>query len=528
MLNYIIRRLLLMIPTIFGITFMVFMLIALSPGGLTAGVQVSQGDAQDPEQGGAAVVEAYLEDRYGLGQPAAVQYLRWLSRISPLKFGVREQWGKGSERLASPRPLRTPEVLEAGWLPVEFDLESPPSAEALVRAELTEIDPQALSSLDETALRAAYEHAKTGYANARGRFIRLGKRIEIVAVNYAEEAGLERAVVSDSEVRFPRLVDAGFDTDNPHAEELIGLGEQLASAYALAKFARERELEVFMERPYPNIGVGVDGLWLGPPDLGKSFTRGESVTSLIARSLPVTLLINVIVIPIVYLVAVPSGVLAAVKKDTLIDRAIGVLYVALWSLPRVGVAVVALGFLSRESQMARFGLPRLPTGGLHSPGAEDMLFLPSFTEEGFQLGWLGDSMVHLILPVACTVYTGFAILSKQARAAMLENFNADFVRTARAKGVPNNDVVFRHVFRNSLLPLITMFVSIFPALLAGSIVIEQIFTIEGMGKLGIDAIYRRDREVLLGVTLIVTIVNLLALLLADILYALADPRVSYD
>jgi peptide/nickel transport system permease protein len=134
----------------------------------------------------------------------------------------------------------------------------------------------------------------------------------------------------------------------------------------------------------------------------------------------------------------------------------------------------------------------------------------------------------MVLPVACLVYTGFAILSKQTRAAMLENFNADYVRTAKAKGVSRKDVVFRHVFRNSLLPIITMFVSIFPAMLGGSVVIERIFSVPGMGNLIIDAINLRDRELLLANALIVGLVNMLALLLADILYALADPRISYD
>lgn len=111
---------------------------------------------------------------------------------------------------------------------------------------------------------------------------------------------------------------------------------------------------------------------------------------------------------------------------------------------------------------------------------------------------------------------------------MLDNFNADYVRTAKAKGVSGKDIVLRHVFRNSLLPLITMFVSVFPAMLGGSVVVERIFSVPGMGSLIIEAIFLRDREVLLANALIVGLINMLALLLADILYALADPRISYN
>jgi peptide/nickel transport system permease protein len=125
------------------------------------------------------------------------------------------------------------------------------------------------------------------------------------------------------------------------------------------------------------------------------------------------------------------------------------------------------------------------------------------------------------------VYAGFAVLSRQTRAAMLDNFNADYVRTAKAKGVPRRDIVLRHVFRNSLLPLITMFVSIFPAMLSGSVVVEKIFSVPGMGSLMLEAISLHDAEIMLANTVMIGCVSLLALLLADILYAIADPRVSY-
>jgi peptide/nickel transport system permease protein len=126
------------------------------------------------------------------------------------------------------------------------------------------------------------------------------------------------------------------------------------------------------------------------------------------------------------------------------------------------------------------------------------------------------------------VYGGFAILAKQTRAAMLDNYSADYVRTAIAKGVPRSTVAIRHVFRNSLLPIITMFVTIFPAMLGGAVIVERIFTVPGMGSLLLEAISNRDRELILANTLMVAGVNLLALLLADLLYAVADPRVTYE
>jgi ABC-type dipeptide/oligopeptide/nickel transport system permease component len=114
------------------------------------------------------------------------------------------------------------------------------------------------------------------------------------------------------------------------------------------------------------------------------------------------------------------------------------------------------------------------------------------------------------------------------RASMLENLAADFVRTARAKGVSDHAVLFRHVLRNSILPLITVAAGILPGLLGGSLIVEKIFSINGMGNLMIDAIYMRDRELVLSVTFVISIISTMSLLLADICYALADPRVSYE
>jgi peptide/nickel transport system permease protein len=143
-------------------------------------------------------------------------------------------------------------------------------------------------------------------------------------------------------------------------------------------------------------------------------------------------------------------------------------------------------------------------------------------------GFLFDRIWHLVLPVVCLSYGGFAGLAKLTRTAVLENLLSDYARTARAKGLAESAVLWRHVFRNSLLPLITVAASLLPSLLAGSVIVESIFSIEGMGKLAVEAVQTRDRELVLSITLIGGLLTLLGYLLADFLYALADPRVSYE
>lgn len=268
-------------------------------------------------------------------------------------------------------------------------------------------------------------------------------------------------------------------------------------------------------------GLGAFGL--KAPDLGTSFSRHRPVTTLILEALPITLLLNALSIPVVYTIGILSGIITARYRGQLIDVTTGGFFLALWSVPVIWAGVMLIGLLANQQYMQLF-----PTSGLHDMRADVMPFLPAWNDAGFQRGWLLDTLWHLVLPVVCLSYTGFAFLSKLARGSLLENLNADFVRTARAKGVSERDVLFRHAFRNSLLALITVAAGILPAMLGGSIIVETIFSLPGMGRLGVDAVWERDRELLLGVTLIIGLVGLLSELIRDICYAIADPRVSYE
>jgi peptide/nickel transport system permease protein len=125
-------------------------------------------------------------------------------------------------------------------------------------------------------------------------------------------------------------------------------------------------------------------------------------------------------------------------------------------------------------------------------------------------------------------YTGFAYLTKQVRAGMLDNLRADYVRTARAKGLSNAAVIFRHAFRNSIIPVITIMATLLPAMLGGSVIIESIFSVPGMGLLAFEAVTTRDYNVVMAVATMGGVLNLLGLLLGDIAYAIADPRISFE
>lgn len=266
-----------------------------------------------------------------------------------------------------------------------------------------------------------------------------------------------------------------------------------------------------------------DGFGFKVPDLGTSFSKNRPVTALIAQALPVTLLMNVLSIPLVFILSIIMGVYTAQFRGQALDVGIGTANLALWSVPTIWMGVLLIGLLASEEYLNLF-----PTSGLESLRADRWTFLPVATADGWQRGYLLDLIWHLTLPVLCLSYTGFAFLTKLTRSSVLENLQADYARTARAKGASERSVLWHHVFRNSLLPLITVAASILPGLLVGSVIVESIFSIDGMGRLAVQAVQQRDREVVLAVTLITSLLSLVAYLLVDICYAVADPRVSYE
>jgi peptide/nickel transport system permease protein len=258
-------------------------------------------------------------------------------------------------------------------------------------------------------------------------------------------------------------------------------------------------------------------------DLGTSFQYGRPVADILAERIPITLLLNLITIPVTYLLAIWVGMKSASERGGVFDVGMGMSMLALWSIPTMLAGVLLLGFFANVQHFQWF-----PTAGIGSREAQDMPFLPHWQETGFVRGFLLDRIWHLALPVLCLSYGGFAALAKLTRTSILENLNSDYARTARAKGVAEHDVLWRHVFRNSLLPLITISAGLLPSLLAGSLIVENIFSINGMGQLAVEAVKGRDRELVLSITWISGFLTLIGYLLADFCYTLADPRVSYD
>jgi peptide/nickel transport system permease protein len=281
---------------------------------------------------------------------------------------------------------------------------------------------------------------------------------------------------------------------------------------AQKEIAEKMKKRLHLDKPM----VVAYGMWLWDTvrgDLGDSIQYNTPVSKLIKDRLPVTVVMNLLSTVVVYLVAIPGGLLAAVNRGKGFDRGWSIVTLALFSMPIIWVGGMLLAFLANPNYLGQF-----PVAGAHQT---DTSWLTSFQ-------YAGDFLWHMALPVICLSYGGFAYLSKMQRAAILDNLGLDYVRTAKAKGLPGRIVLLRHVFRNSLLPMITLFAGIVPGLLGGSIVVERIFSIKGMGDLMVTAVGARDLPIVQAVALIGSVITLLCLLVADLCYALADPRVSYE
>ncbi len=248
-------------------------------------------------------------------------------------------------------------------------------------------------------------------------------------------------------------------------------------------------------------------------DFGNSFKDHRPVIVKIKEALPITMTLNIIEIFLVYFISIPLGVFSSLRKESLLDKAVMINLFILYSLPTFWVATILIMLFANGD-----GLNWFPIVGYISDGAENLSWI----------GWIGNIAWHLVLPIVCMVYGSFAFLSRFSRSNMLEVIRQDYIRTARAKGLPERTVIWKHAFRNSLIPLVTLMGTLLPALLGGSVIIEQIFSIPGMGKLGFESVLSRDYPTLMAIASIEAMLTLISLLVSDLLYVWVDPRISFD
>ena len=246
---------------------------------------------------------------------------------------------------------------------------------------------------------------------------------------------------------------------------------------------------------------------------GDSYKDNQPVFDKIRERLPVTIKLNVLSLFLVYIVAVPLGIYSATHSYSLGDQTTTLFAFVLFALPVVWLGTMAIVFLCGGDYYFLF-----PPGGLTSI---------DYAPEWPLWQKLKDQIWHLFLPVLMLSYAGFAGLSRYMRSGMLEQLRQDFVQTARAKGLPEGVVIYKHVLRNSLIPMVTILAGILPGLVGGSVIVETIFSIPGLGQLGYEAVLARDFPVVMALFTVSALLTLVGILLSDLLLAVVDPRSAF-
>jgi peptide/nickel transport system permease protein len=486
---YVVKRVLIMVPTMLGIMVVIWLVMTLAPG--------------DP---------AGSQSRASFGADAA-EDLSNLERADRNIRMFREQFGLNRPRFWN-------------WW-VRLDAEE--VREALVVAH-----------------DGAAAHGTGAVARARRKLQDWGEYAvpALVGILAETEGALQTFALGwlrKSAYRFKRLLPAGYrptaaeveedrrtDQENERiASEAFGWGPEAPAAARDPAVAAWRAW--FEERRAVGEWAYRDGGWaalerrlvdtqfgaywrnLLQGNLGLSFRTMRPVTEEIGKRLKYSLSLAVPSFILAWILAVFLGVASAANHNSPVDQGIGVTLFMLYSIPSFLAATVLQKIVAVD-----WGW--LPTSGFEDTGARRMNTWDH----------LWDVVRHLTLPMICYTYGSLAYISRQARSGLLEVLHSDYVRTARAKGLAERTVIWKHAVRNGMMPIVTLLGTALPILLGGSIVIESIFQIDGFGLLMIDSIMQKDYNVVMGIALVSAVLTLVGILIADILYAAMDPRISLD
>ncbi|MCK6481423.1 MAG: ABC transporter permease [Planctomycetes bacterium] len=255
------------------------------------------------------------------------------------------------------------------------------------------------------------------------------------------------------------------------------------------------------------------GMWLADVargDFGNSYQDGRPVVGKIIERLPATVSLAALSILLGLSIAIPLGVMQAARQNSWFDRGSGTFFYVLYAVPSYVAAVVLIYWVGVKWDL-------LPFRGMTSDGFGQMSFL----------GKAEDLALHFTLITFCYTYGSIAVDSRFMRGNLLEVMRQDFIRTARAKGLPEGRVIFKHALRNSLIPILTRFALLLPALISGSVILEVIFNWPGLGRLFFEGIMTRDYPLMMAGIMVSSSLVLVGILLADLAYAWADPRISY-
>jgi len=463
MFQYIIRRLLLMIPTFLGITFMVFFILQVAPDGPfdRAVRQLKHADGQSESgvsmssdvTGDSSLLTPELLDKlrmqYGLDKPIIIRYLIWL-----------------------------------GFWPKEN------------KSKVVKIGKAFREAVDDVSVSQFENYLLQKYV----RVIEENGKYEVIETGVGLEFSLPE--ISELEIgkNFNREKYIHFQKEYQELPSKAGMIETwFFSDWKIKKINENKSTVTLTKRKFYGILQGF---------LGYSDKKGKNVSTLIAERMHISAFFGITSLILTYLICIPLGIMKALKHGQKFDVISSIIVFTGYSIPGYALGVLLLSY---------YGGDIFPLHGWRSPNFDELSLL----------GKIIDQIHHAFLPVICWMVASFATMTVLMKNSLMENLSQDYVRTAFAKGLSEKRVIFFHAVRNSLIPLATGIGGMIGVLLAGSYLIEKTFGIDGIGMLSLNALLDKDYNIMMGFLVIFTLIRLIGTLISDITYAMIDPRIRF-
>ncbi len=479
MLQYTLRRILLMVPVFFLISLLVFLLLNLAPGR-----PGERGGAESGQSGKTEVTSESVmlfKQQFALDKPILLNTRSWMDQGEVRRL-LSDAYGLEGDPTPADRVAAREALEDGGFYLVRH----------LVALILQDQSPALRKVAADTIVLSAKKPLLSESSAGAEEVTRANHTLDAFNREFREWKCGDNEEVEPCLVRITPLWQGWWEAN--HADYEFEGSEKLSSFFLDTRFA---------------------AYWhkLLNLDLGISVVNHEPVLPQLLGRIKYSISLSLLSILLAYTLAVPLGVYSAVRPGSTADNVSTVALFVLYSLPTFFTGTVLLKLLSQGTPLEIF-----PTGGFYN--SDDP---PQTT-----LGQLVDILWHIAMPVATSTSVALAALSRYARTGVIDVIRADYIRTARAKGLSEPVVIIKHAVRNGMIPILTLLGGLLPVLVSGSVVIEVVFNIPGMGTFLIDAINQRDYNVVMAVLLASSLLTQVGILISDLSYALVDPRISLD
>jgi peptide/nickel transport system permease protein len=481
-LKYALKRILLMVPTFFAISFLIFVLLNFAPGNPGSQMLSAEGSQNAQKSGDQREAYRIFKEQFNLDKPILLNNRYGLERT---------------------------DVEETLLTILNLDKDIPPQDRIDAQDRIEDWGEYAVPGLIETLMNSDKVEVRSLASerlaiNAKKRLIGQYSK----SITPEDKARNKKIAKENNQIKdWFFSVKSASSNQNTEAQVTAQWKDWWQINQEQWQYSQSDKMSIlFFDTRFAKYWYNLMRL-----DFGISHLDKKPVLETVFSKLKYSITLAVSSVILVYLLSLPLGIWSAVNQNTVQDRIITAILFMLYSLPSYFTAVILLNLFSVK-------WPIFPSIGFESMGADQMTTLQ----------YIKDIAWHVTLPIICMSYGSLAALSRYARTGLLDVIRADYIRTARAKGLPEGIVIIKHAARNGMIPILTLMATLLPALIGGSVIIEVIFGIPGMGSYIFESITLRDYNAVMAVLLISSTLTLIGMLLSDLSYAFVDPRITFD